>query len=166
MKLSFRKYLEGAGILKELSIKGVKGKIDSSNVEWDYSVPSKKMTWTYGDFDFEKLHIEDFHVDFHVPYLKDPLQLSIFNMESDRFRKQWFLFDILSANCIRGSFQNCLFNFQRNETSDSSKNYQTSVLQMDGLPIAIVTGGSTGPLSWLTSGYILTILAIIFFDFQ
>jgi distribution and morphology protein 31 len=158
VKLSFQKYLEGSGILKELSVKGVNGVIDSSMVEWDYSKEYPKMTWQYGDFDMERVQVEELHVDFLVPYYHSPLTLAIFNMEADRLRRQWFLFDVLSASCIRGSFLNCLFNFQRVESPHPDKEYTTSTLKMDGLPIDVVTGGSSGPLSWLTSGYVENVL--------
>lgn len=176
VKLSLRKYLEGAGLVEEMYIKGVRGEVNLRDVYWDPEVEYPKQTWSSGDYDLKKLHLEDVDVDFYFPNIERALTLSLFQFDCTRFRRQWLLFDALTANYIHGSFDNCLFNFQKmHEIEDHcvgekcSSEVQTAGeggkrldrnfvvvnrLKLDGLNVDLLTAGLSGPLSWITSGYV------------
>ena len=113
VKISIRKHLEGSGILSECSVRCVRGCVDSGMVAYDPPLPYSKPTWSFGDFDLDRLESEDVQIDFLMPWYNRPLSLNLFQFKSGRIRRQWFLFDLFTADYIRGTIDNCLFNFQR-----------------------------------------------------
>ncbi|KAF2071222.1 hypothetical protein CYY_007456 [Polysphondylium violaceum] len=114
IKLSLLWMLEGKGIIQECLLSGVRGLIDRRTegvyVNKDYIYPRKKKA--QGDFVFEKLEVKDLLITYFLPdRTHRPLSISIYHLESDRFRKQWLLLDLLSCKSIIGKFDNSLFTF-------------------------------------------------------
>jgi len=114
INLSLLWMLEGKGIIKECLLSGVRGLIDRRTegvyVNKDYIYPRKKKA--QGDFVFEKLEVKDLLITYYLPdRTHRPLSISIYHLESDRFRKQWLLLDLLSCKSIIGKFDNSLFTF-------------------------------------------------------
>jgi len=168
VKLSVDRYLKGSGIVEELTIRGMHGEVDSRVAYWDPAVEYLKPKWGFGDFDLSKLHMEDVVVEVYQQEPNRPLHLCLYQLECDRFRRQWILYDICTAKYIHGSFDRCLFNVQRvknhtdvrdarklsksgGETADVDFTIENR-MKLDGLNIDLLTAGSTGPLSWLSSG--------------
>ena len=57
-----------------------------------------------------QLSIEDLYITILQECPDRPLPLSVNLLKCSRLRKQWLLFDLLSADAIVGSFDSCLFN--------------------------------------------------------
>ncbi|KAI7864034.1 mitochondrial distribution and morphology protein family 31/32 [Spinellus fusiger] len=113
VKLSLIRWMDGKGLVESADIKGVRGVFDRRHVRFDSSVPwdpvAARHSYTPGDFELEKLTLEDLLVTVYQPNGFRPYPVSIFQAQLDRFRKQWLFYDILCATTIVGSFDKCLF---------------------------------------------------------
>ncbi|EGC31692.1 hypothetical protein DICPUDRAFT_156422 [Dictyostelium purpureum] len=114
IKLNFLWFLEGKGLIQECLVNGVRGLIDrrTEGVYYNKNMVYPRRKKVSGDFEFEKLEVKDFLITMFLPDRSyRPLPISIYHLESDRFRKQWMLLDLLSCKSIIGKFDNSLFTF-------------------------------------------------------
>ncbi|GAB5589277.1 Mitochondrial distribution and morphology protein 31 [Umbelopsis nana] len=111
--LNLVRWLDGKGLVQDADVQGVRGVVDRRHVRWDPNVPwdpaAARQKYTPGDFELEKLTIDDLLVTVYQPYGFRPYPVSIFSAELNQFRKQWLFYDILCATSIVGSFDKCLF---------------------------------------------------------
>ncbi|KYQ93205.1 hypothetical protein DLAC_05844 [Tieghemostelium lacteum] len=164
VKLSLLWMLEGKGMIQECLVSGVRGIIDR-RTEGVYVLnnqiyPRKKKS--PGDFEFEKLQVDDLLVTYYLPdTTRKPVSISIYHLDSNRFRKQWMLLDLLSCRNIVGKFDNQIFtlNIPQNPTnqhhhliSSASSKFQARELKIDGLNIDFLSKNATGPLGWIKEG--------------
>ncbi|KAI8352128.1 mitochondrial distribution and morphology proteins-domain-containing protein [Choanephora cucurbitarum] len=170
--LSLMRWMDGKGLVQSADIQGVRGVVDRRHVRWDPDTPydpvAARHKYTPGDFELEKLTIEDLLVTVYQPNGFRPYPVSIFQAQLDRFRKQWLFYDILCATSITGSFDKCLF-------SVHSPQLEKSVLEQTGHidsnehalrshdiyhyypfkkpdPNGVVVGGETARFGVLTDG--------------
>ncbi|KAI9199384.1 mitochondrial distribution and morphology proteins-domain-containing protein [Polychytrium aggregatum] len=156
--LSLWRLIEGRGLVKECTMKGVRGVVDRRHIWWDPNwVPSCREPQP-NDFELDKFVIEDLLVTVHNPNFR-PYQISVFNAELPLFRKQWLLYDMFCADSIVGTFDNCLFSVHKPQQHDVPEEDERGVkwakmshLKMNGLPIAHMNMGATGPFGWITNG--------------
>ncbi|KAK4688014.1 hypothetical protein P7C73_g2101, partial [Tremellales sp. Uapishka_1] len=171
--LSFMRWLDGKGLVQSAKIKGVRGVVDRRSVWWDYSKPMHPADFRHethpGDFELDSLTMEDFLVTIYQPGGQRPFNVSIFNATVGPLRKRWFFYDMMSAEAITGQFDNCLFSLHMPQKLGREKEEDGAVKRMarfriDGLPIehAQHATGSTGPMSWITSGKLDAVLDIKF----
>ena len=59
VKLSAVSLLEGRGIVTELTARGMRGLLDRRTEKPDPNYKAVRRTWQRGDFEFEKLIVED-----------------------------------------------------------------------------------------------------------
>ncbi|KAI8094492.1 mitochondrial distribution and morphology protein family 31/32 [Thamnidium elegans] len=127
--LSLIRWMDGKGLVQSADIQGVRGVVDRRHVRWDPNVPydpvASRHQYTPGDFELEKLTIEDLLVTVYQPNGFRPFPVSIFSAQLDRFRKQWLFYDLLCATTIIGAFDKCLF-------SVHSPQLEKSVLEQSG----------------------------------
>ncbi|KAI7904563.1 mitochondrial distribution and morphology protein family 31/32 [Cokeromyces recurvatus] len=127
--LSLMRWMDGKGLVQSADIQGVRGVIDRRHVRWDPDVPYDPVTarhkYTPGDFELEKLTLEDFLVTVYQPNGFRPYPVSIFHAQLDRFRKQWLFYDLLCATSIVGAFDKSLF-------SVHAPQLEKSVLEQSG----------------------------------
>ncbi|KAM9970165.1 hypothetical protein ACTFIR_002012 [Dictyostelium discoideum] len=112
IKLNFLWFLEGKGLIQECLVNGVRGLIDrrTEGINWNKNMVYPRRKKMSGDFEFEKLEVRDLFVTMYLPDKSyRPLPISIYHLESDRFRKQWMLLDLISCKSIVGKFDNSLF---------------------------------------------------------
>ncbi len=110
--LSFYKWWNGKGLLKDVEVRGVRGVVDRTFVSWGKG-PFDPFSYRHehqpGDFEIERFKLEDLMVTIHQPSGFRPFSVSIFSCELPQLRKQWLFYDFLSANHISGSFDGSLF---------------------------------------------------------
>ncbi|KAI8047968.1 mitochondrial distribution and morphology protein family 31/32 [Gilbertella persicaria] len=127
--LSLMRWMDGKGLVQSADIQGVRGVVDRRHVRWDPDVPydpvAARHKYTPGDFELEKLTLEDLLVTVYQPNGFRPYPVSIFQAQLDRFRKQWLFYDLLCATSITGSFDKCLF-------SVHTPQLEKSVLEQSG----------------------------------
>lgn len=91
--LSLIRWMDGKGLVQSADVQGVRGVMDRRHVRWDTDVPYDPMAsrheYTPGDFELEKLTVEDLLVTVYQPNGFRPYPVSIFQAQLDRFRKQW-----------------------------------------------------------------------------
>ncbi|EFA81839.1 hypothetical protein PPL_05071 [Heterostelium album PN500] len=159
IKLSILWLLEGKGIIQECLVSGVRGIIDrrSEGLYLNYAdmiYPRKKKA--LGDFVFDRLEVKDLLITYHMPdKTHRPLSISVFSMESDKFRKQWILYDLLSSKNIVGKFDGSLFTYTipQHQTADTNASkFEQRELKLDGVNIDILSRNATGPLGWIKEG--------------
>ncbi|KAI9265629.1 mitochondrial distribution and morphology protein family 31/32 [Sporodiniella umbellata] len=113
VSLSLIRWLDGKGLVQSADVQGVRGVVDRRHVRWDPDVPydpvAARHQYTPGDFELEKLVLEDILVTVYQPNGFRPYPVSIFHAQLDRFRKQWLFYDLLCATTITGAFDKCLF---------------------------------------------------------
>ncbi|EJT48337.1 biogenesis-related protein [Trichosporon asahii var. asahii CBS 2479] len=175
--LSFTRWLDGKGLVKDAKIKGVRGVIDRRSVWWDTTKSLEPADYRHpsgpGDFELENFIIEDFLVTVYHPGGQRPFNVSIFNARFKPFRKRWLFYDMLSAESMTGQYDNCLFSLHmpqklggpHGDHSDSSHSVKRMArFRIDGLPIehAQFASGNTGAISWITSGKLDAVLDIKF----
>ncbi|KAG0180561.1 Mitochondrial distribution and morphology protein 31, mitochondrial precursor [Apophysomyces sp. BC1034] len=129
VSLSLLRWVDGKGLVQSADVMGVRGVVDRRHVRWDPNVPwdpvAARHKYTPGDFELEKLTVEDLLVTVYQPNGFRPYPVSIFQAQLDRFRKQWFFYDILCATSIVGAFDKCLF-------SVHTPQLEKSVLEQSG----------------------------------
>lgn len=176
--LSFTKWMNGKGLLKDVEIKGVRGVIDQTHVSWSEGVdPSSfKHEHAPGDFEIDSFKLEDLLVTVHQPDGFRPFSFSIFSCDLPQLRKQWLFYDFLSANMMSGSFDDSLFTIhprQSHRVSSMMLNgsnsqggagswKKTSRLRIDGLEIDHLNHGAGGMFSWIQNGNVDIVADIMF----
>ncbi|KAI9469039.1 MAG: hypothetical protein EXX96DRAFT_590231 [Benjaminiella poitrasii] len=127
--LSLMRWMDGKGLVQSADVQGVRGVVDRRHVRWDPDVPydpvAARHKYTPGDFELEKLTLEDFLVTVYQPNGFRPYPVSIFHAQLDRFRKQWLFYDLLCATSIVGAFDKSLF-------SVHAPQLEKSVLEQSG----------------------------------
>jgi distribution and morphology protein 31 len=169
VSLSFSKWFNGKGLLKDVEIKGVRGVIDRTHVFYsgEYIDPrTYKHEHQPGDFEIESFKLEDLLVSIYQPHNFRPYSVSIFSADLPKLRKQWLFYDWLSANHVSGSFDDSLFtihprqihNLTGAQLSESASEEdhrhwkKHSRIRLDALKIDHLNKGVEGPFSWIHEG--------------
>lgn len=118
MTLSLWRWLDGNGLVKECSLKGVRGEIDRRHLQWDAAWTPARRVGVQGDFEIENFTLQDLLVSVRQPGNFRPYTISVFHADLPLFRRNWLLYDILSANSIVGMFENCIFSCHRPQRQD------------------------------------------------
>ncbi|KAL6709735.1 Mitochondrial distribution and morphology protein 31, mitochondrial precursor [Coniothyrium glycines] len=166
--LSFSKWFNGKGILKDVEIKGIRGVVDRTSVHTVEGVDprSYKHEHNPGDFELESFRMEDVLVTIYQPNGFRPFSASIYSCDLPQLRKQWLFYDFLSANMMSGSFDGSLFTIHPRQThnytgaqlssgrdsEDGSSWKKHSRIRIDGLNIDHLNRGYDGPFSWIHEG--------------
>ncbi|KAI0218055.1 Mitochondrial distribution and morphology protein 31, mitochondrial precursor [Massospora cicadina] len=150
------------GIVKDCSMKGVRGIIDRSRVTYPegvtYNYEEIRTSHRVGDFELDSFQVEDLLITFCHPNGFRPFQISIFNAHLPLLRKRWLLYDAIGANSIVGMFDNCLFSVHISQNVPDALDrgdglsFRRSHFRIDGVPIDQFNGGMEGPFGWISSG--------------
>lgn len=179
--LSFVKWWNGKGLLRDVEVKGVRGVVDRTSVRWDgeYVDPrTYKHEHNPGDFEIDSFKMEDLLVTIHQPNGFRPFSVSIFSCELPQLRKQWLFYDFLSANNMSGAFDGSLFTIHPRQihgfagshaSNDESKTASEenlwkkhSRLRIDGLKIDHLNRGVEGPFGWIYEGNVDIVADVMF----
>jgi len=175
--LSFAKWFNGKGLLRDVEVKGVRGVIDRTSLKYssEYIDPrSYKHEHNPGDFELESFKMEDLLVSVYQPRNFRPYSVSIFSADLPQLRKQWLFYDLLSANHMSGSFDDSLFTIhprqshnhtglQLGDTNGVPSNWKKhSRIRIDGLKIDHLNRGVEGPFSWIHEGNVDMVADIMF----
>lgn len=173
--LSFAKWWNGKGPLKDVEIKGVRGVLDRTHVVWpdEYVDPrTYKHKHTIGDFEIENFKMEDLLLTIHQPNGFRPYSVSLFTCELPQLRKQWLFYDFLSANQMSGSFDGSLFNIHPHQShgpahtnlefNDPAIWKKHSRMRIDGLKIDHLNKGVSGLFGWIYEGNVDIVADIMF----
>ena len=170
--LSFLKWWNGRGLLKDVEVKGVRGVVDRNSVQWtgDGVDPlSFRHEHHAGDFEIEHFKLEDLLVTVHQTRGFRPFSVSIYSCELPQLRKQWFFYDVLSANHMSGSYDGSLFTIHPRQVhgvaagddrpflpsdnpGEAAAWKKFSRLRIDGLKIDHLNRGDDGPFGWIYEG--------------
>ncbi|OAL53369.1 hypothetical protein IQ07DRAFT_534317 [Pyrenochaeta sp. DS3sAY3a] len=166
--LSFSKWFNGKGLLKDVEIKGIRGVFDRTSVFTVEGVDPRSYKHEHqpGDFELDSFKMEDMLVTVYQPDDFRPFSVSIFSCDLPQLRKQWLFYDFLSANMMSGSFDNSLFTIHPRQThnytgaqlssgrdtEDGSTWKKHSRIRIDGLSIDHLNRGYDGPFSWIHEG--------------
>lgn len=178
--LSFTKWFNSKGLLRDVEIKGVRGVIDRTSVHYtgDYVDPrTYRHEHNPGDFEINSFKLEDLLVTVHQPHEFRPFSVSIFSCDLPQLRRQWLFYDFLSANIMSGSFDESLFTIHPRQmhghvggqlASGLEVNGQASPwkkhsrLRIDGLNIDHLNRGVEGPFSWIHEGKVDIVADLMF----
>lgn len=178
--LSFAKWFNSKGLLRDVEVKGVRGVIDRTSVHQtgQYVDPrSYKHEHNPGDFEINSFKMEDLLVTVHQPRKFRPFSVSIFACDLPQLRRQWLFYDFLSANVMSGSFDDSLFTIHPRqvhghfglpgqngvETSNEASPWKKhSRIRIDGLNIDHLNRDVEGPFSWIHEGNVDIIADIMF----
>ena len=180
--LSFYKWWNGKGPLKDVEVRGVRGVVDRTFVHWADG-PLDPFSFRHehqpGDFEIERFKLEDLMVTVYQPNGFRPFSASIFSMELPQLRKQWLFYDFLCANHVSGSYDGSLFTIHPRQiqhsniipgvVDNSHHNINNPVmepmspesalawkkfsrLRIDGLKIDHLNRGDPGPFGWIYEG--------------
>ena len=178
--LSFTKWFNSKGLLRDVEIKGIRGVIDRTSVHYsgDYVDPrTYKHEHNPGDFEIDSFKMEDLLVTVHQPHNFRPFSVSVFSCDLPKLRRQWLFYDFLSANMMSGSFDESLFTIHpRQMHSYTGTQHVASIeangepslwkkqsrLRIDGLNIDHLNRGVAGPFSWIHEGNVDIIADVMF----
>ena len=178
--LSFTKWFNGKGFLRDVEVKGLRGVVDRTSVHYsgEYVDPrSYKHEHHPGDFEIDSFKMEDLLVTVHQPGGFRPFSVSIFSCDLPQLRKQWLFYDVLSANTMSGSFDDSLFTIHPRQTHSYTGSQinngaelsgeinpwkKHSRLRIDSLNIDHLNRGVGGPLSWIHQGKVDIVADIMF----
>lgn len=172
--LSFTKWFNSKGLLRNVEIKGVRGVIDRTSVHYSgeqVDPRTYKHEHSPGDFEIDSFKLEDLLVTVHQPNNFRPFSVSIFACDLPRLRQQWLFYDLLSANMMSGSFDDSLFTIHPRQThgsleprlgGESEPWKKHSRLRIDGLNIDHLNRGVEGPFSWIHEGNVDIVSDIMF----
>ncbi|KAM3065927.1 Mitochondrial distribution and morphology protein 31, mitochondrial precursor [Clarireedia jacksonii] len=167
--LSFAKWWNGKGLLRDVEVKGVRGVVDRTSVHWgtEYVDPKTfRHEHNPGDFEIDSFKLEDLLVTIHQPNGFRPFSVSIFSCDLPRLRKQWLFYDFLSASNMSGAFDGSLFTIHPRQVHgiagaqalDAAGKDEPSIwkkqsrLRIDGLKIDHLNRGVEGPFGWIYEG--------------
>ncbi|KAF2481053.1 hypothetical protein BDY17DRAFT_300616 [Neohortaea acidophila] len=167
--LSFGKWFNGKGLLRDVEIVGVRGVLDRTSVQpRDYSIDPKSYRHEHatGDFEIENFRMADVLLTVHQPDNFRPFTVSVFNCDLPRLRKQWLFYDLMNANNMSGSFDDSLFTVHPRqlhgttgaplvngvEEGGEQQWKKHSRLRIDGLNIDHLNRGVEGTFSWIREG--------------
>lgn len=170
--LSFAKWFNGKGLLRDVEISGVRGAIDRTSVYWDPSRPVDPRSLRHehhtGDFELDHFKMDDVLISVYQPKNFRPFSVSIFSCDLPRLRKQWLFYDILSANMMSGSFDDSLFTIHPRQTHNYTGHQLSegidpslgqpnrwkkhSRIRIDGVKIDHLNRGVEGPFGWIHEG--------------
>ncbi|RAL08693.1 mitochondrial distribution and morphology protein [Aspergillus homomorphus CBS 101889] len=178
--LSFTKWINGKGLLRDVEVRGIRGVIDRRYVHWsddDLDPKSYRHEHSPGDFEIDSFKMNDVLVTVYQPDGFRPFPVSIFSCDLPQLRKQWLLYDFMSANMMSGSFDNSLFTIHPRQTHgftgaqlDSGTEEdgkpspwkKHSRIRVDGLNIDHLNRGVQGPFSWIHEGTVDIVADIMF----
>jgi distribution and morphology protein 31 len=163
--LSFAKWFNGKGLLRDVEVKGLRGVIDRTHVKAlapDVDPRTYRREHHAGDFELDSFKMEDVLVTVHQPNGFRPFSISIFSCDLPKLRQQWFFYDFMSANNMSGSIDNSLFtlhprqvhnfNGRNNGSEDEGPWKKQTRFRIDGLNIDHLNRGVEGPFSWIREG--------------
>jgi distribution and morphology protein 31 len=168
--LSFTKWLNGKGPLRDVEVTGIRGVVDRRQVWWpaeDLDPLSYRHEHNPGDFEIDSFKMHDVLVSIYQPDNFRPFSVSIFSCDLPQLRKQWLFYDFLSANMMSGSFDNSLFTIHPRQThgftgarlddgveedGKPSPWKKHNRIRVDGLNIDHLNRGVQGPFSWIHEG--------------
>ena len=178
--LSFTKWFNSKGLLRDVEIKGVRGVIDRTSVHYngEYVDPrTYKHEHNPGDFEVNSFKMEDLLITLHQPRNFRPFSISIFSCDLPQLRRQWLFYDFLSANIMSGSFDESLFTIHPRQmhghvgsqlangievNGQASPWKKHSRLRIDALNIDHLNRGVEGPFSWIHEGNVDIVADIMF----
>lgn len=178
--LSFTKWLNGKGPLRDVEVKGIRGVVDRRQVYWpeeDLDPKSYRHEHQTGDFEIDSFKMHDVLVTMYQPDDFRPYSISIFSCDLPQLRKQWLFYDFLSANMMSGSFDNSLFTIHPRQTPSfvggrlnngveedgkPSPWKKHSRIRVDGLNIDHLNRGVEGPFSWIHEGTVDIVADLMF----
>ncbi|RMJ26628.1 hypothetical protein PHISP_02500 [Aspergillus sp. HF37] len=178
--LSFTKWINGKGLLRDVEVKGIRGVVDRRQVYWpdeDLDPKSYRHEHNPGDFEIDSFKMDDLLVTVYQPDNFRPFSVSIFSCDLPQLRKQWLFYDFLSANMMSGSFDNSLFTIHPRQThgftgaqldngeeedGQPSPWKKHSRIRIDGLSIDHLNRGVQGPFSWIHEGSVDIVADIMF----
>ncbi|PLB46990.1 putative mitochondrion biogenesis protein [Aspergillus steynii IBT 23096] len=178
--LSFTKWINGKGPLRDVEVKGIRGVVDRRHVYWpnvDLDPKSYRHEHNPGDFEIDSFKMNDVLVSVYQPDNFRPFSVSIFSCDLPQLRKQWLFYDFMSANMMSGSFDNSLFTIHPRQThsftgarlggeddGDGKPNpwKKHSRIRIDGLNIDHLNRGVQGPFSWIHEGTVDIVADIMF----
>ena len=108
--------------------------------------------------------INDFLVTVYQPGDFRPFNLSIFEAQVPKFRRQWLFYDLLCADRITGQVDGCLFSLHKPQSIGRTTGRERDImagrwktlsrLRIDGINFDHIQNQSDvhGPISWIRSG--------------
>ena len=180
VSLSFAKWFNGKGLLRDVEVKGLRGVVDRTSVHYsgeEVDPSTYKHQHSPGDFEIEHFKMEDLLVTVHQPDGFRPFSVSIFSCDLPQLRKHWLFYDFLSANNMSGSFDDSLFTIHPRQTHSHTGLHinngfegpgevipwkKHSRLRIDGLNIDHLNRGVGGPFSWIHEGNVDIVADIMF----
>ena len=175
--LSFLKWWNGKGLLKDVEVKGVRGVVDRTSVVWPAEAQdplSYRHEHNPGDFELDYFKMEDLLVTVHQPGGFRPYPVSIYSCELPQLRKQWLFYDFLSSTHMSGSFDGSLFTIHPRQVHGVAANdngahldnpsawKKFSRLRIDGLKIDHLNRGVEGPFGWIYEGNVDIVADVMF----
>ncbi|OBA26589.1 mitochondrial distribution and morphology protein family 31/32, partial [Hanseniaspora valbyensis NRRL Y-1626] len=151
VSLSFVKWFQGKGLIEEMTVNGIRGVMDRTNVHWEEGDDPRNYLNVKkpGDFDIDNFKMNDVLFTLYPPDGLRPFKVSIYTCELDKLRQQWFFYDFLNANFISGKYDGSLFTINKRY---NSRGHLVTTWRVDNLNIDNLNGGVQGPFSWITSG--------------
>ncbi|KAJ2797539.1 Mitochondrial distribution and morphology protein 31, mitochondrial precursor, partial [Coemansia guatemalensis] len=102
--LSLWRWMDDRGLIRECSMRGVRGTVDRRQVQWHsdviYNPSDYRVNHRPGYFDLELLEVDDMLLSVHPWRDFRPITISIYSASLPRFRDRWLLYDSLNANSI------------------------------------------------------------------
>ncbi|KAL4913194.1 hypothetical protein BDW62DRAFT_169011 [Aspergillus aurantiobrunneus] len=178
--LSFGRWINGKGLLRDVEVKGVRGVVDRRSVHWSDDMldpKSYRHEHNPGDFEIDSFKMSDLLVTVYQPNNFRPFSVSIFSCDLPQLRKQWLFYDFLSANMMSGSFDNSLFTIHPRQThsftgaqldngaeeDDKPTPWKKhSRIRIDALNIDHLNRGVQGPFGWIHEGTVDIVADIMF----
>lgn len=161
ISLSFSKWINGRGILDEVTINGLRGVVDRTHVFWKEDDDPKNYLNIHqpGDFEISRFEMNDVLFTLYQPNGFRPFQVSFFNCELPQLRKHWLFFDFMNANNISGTYDNSLFSIHKKyKVDDSPLNpspwKKVTRMRVDNLSIDHLNAGVKGPFGWIREGQV------------
>lgn len=178
--LSFAKWFNSKGLLRDVEVNGVRGVIDRTHVHYNgqpVDPRSYKHKHNPGDFEIDSFKMIDLSVTVHQSKDFRPFSVSIYTCDLPQLRRQWLFYDFLSANNMSGSFDKSLFTLHQRQmhsqvgaqrssgtviNGEPNPWKKHSSLRINGLNIDHLNRGVRGPFSWIHEGNVDIVADIMF----
>ncbi|QBM87788.1 distribution and morphology protein 31 [Metschnikowia aff. pulcherrima] len=163
VSFSFRKWMNGTGIIDTMEIKGLRGIVDRTHVHWakDDDATNYKNKYHFGDFEFNNFVMKDVLFTLLQPAAFRPFKVAIYNCELEKLRKHWLFYDLLNANNVSGLYDDSLFTVHKRQRLDDFEGdvleselpwKRVTRLRVDSLSVDHLNKGLEGPFGWISAG--------------
>ncbi|RLV89759.1 Mitochondrial distribution and morphology protein 32 [Spathaspora sp. JA1] len=156
--LSFNKWYEGNGLIYNLEIFGLNGKIFKQILAESRDTADKlpeqvSTSFIDSNYQFEHVLIHDSYLEVHEESDIPPIKINIFNCELSKLRGDKLLLDLFNANNASGTINNSMFTIHKRQSTKTTDHDRVVRFKLDSIDLGELSKNNPhSKFNWLING--------------